>query len=524
MKIRLLILLFLILSSLFIIQPKNTYAQFQGPDTLVNRNYLNTEADVPDNVDTNTQATLISLVTSLSCFLTGQNPTSTNAKCLGINPKTKKVGYVENQGGVIAIAGNLIGSTFEIPISSTQYAKNLADNFGITKKAYAQETGGAGFQGLLPLLPLWETFRNITYLIFVILFVIIGLGIMFRVKIDPRTVMTVQNQIPKIILAIIFVTFSYAIAGFLIDMMYLSMYVIFNIFAPHLTGISDLNPVKLQGANPITAVGFMGGFSIVKNVSFGVGNVIGGLFDGTIGNIIATFIGGLIGGVATGFNPIGAVVGAVGGALLGSKLFSIIGGMIVFLVVAIAILSALFRLWIMLIKSYVYILIAVVFAPFYIAMGLIPGRAGVGGWIRNLLSNLVVFPVVLTMLLLGKIFSSGFDHVSNAFAPPLIGNIGPDGISAIIGMGIILMLPEVANMAKDALKSPDSKFSTSIGKSISIGSSLAGAGPKYGWQTLMKPANHNTGFDGGKGYQYIQGLPDNAFGRMIKQTLGVGKK
>src|SRR5258708_14361646 len=44
--------------------------------------------------------------------------------------------------------------------------------------------------------------------------------IMFRVKISPQVVVSVQSALPKIAIALVLVTFSYAIAGFLIDIMY----------------------------------------------------------------------------------------------------------------------------------------------------------------------------------------------------------------------------------------------------------------------------------------------------------------
>src|SRR6185437_16773771 len=45
-----------------------------------------------------------------------------------------------------------------------------------------------------------------------------------RFRVDPRTVMTLQNQIPRVIIAILLITFSYAIAGALIDLMWTATY------------------------------------------------------------------------------------------------------------------------------------------------------------------------------------------------------------------------------------------------------------------------------------------------------------
>src|SRR3989344_678784 len=191
MKIKLDIGSLLLVISYLLFAPR-TNAQFQNP------NYLNTNPDVPQNLNTYTQSVFINIATTLSCIFTGIDPLSPQGKCLGVDPATNKIGYVEQGGGLMAITGNLIAFTFYIPVSTHDYGSFMASNFGIGEKAYAQE--GLGFDSLTPTLKLWEAFRNITYMIFVILFLIVGLGIMFRIKIDPRTVMTVQNQIPKIII------------------------------------------------------------------------------------------------------------------------------------------------------------------------------------------------------------------------------------------------------------------------------------------------------------------------------------
>ena len=48
---------------------------------------------------------------------------------------------------------------------------------------------------------------------------------MFRMKINPQNVATFQSAIPKIVTTLILITFAYAIAGFMIDL----MFVLFNL-------------------------------------------------------------------------------------------------------------------------------------------------------------------------------------------------------------------------------------------------------------------------------------------------------
>src|SRR3989344_5893521 len=291
-------------------------ADAQFPNS--NSNYLNTNPDVPQNLNTYTQSVFINIATTVFCIFTGVDPLSPQGKCLGIDPATRKIGYVDQGGGLMAITGNLIASTFYIPVSTHDYGSFMASKFGIGEKAYAQ---GIGFKGLMPTLKLWEAFRNITYMIFVVLFLIVGLGIMFRIKIDPRTVMTIQNQIPKIIVGLILVTFSYAIAGFLIDLMYVSMYLIISVFTQQ-----DIDAVSITSSTPFGAAGGIGGlFGIAGGVADSIAGIVASIFDGTIGNLIGAVITSLITGLLasqTGIpfaGLVGGILGFIGGGLFGNE-------------------------------------------------------------------------------------------------------------------------------------------------------------------------------------------------------------
>ena len=97
---------FLLLTFCFWLFAGSANAQFQNP------NYLNTNPDVPQNLNTYTQSVFINIATTLSCIFTGIDPLNPQGKCLGIDTATRKIGYVEGGGGLMAITGNLISSTF----------------------------------------------------------------------------------------------------------------------------------------------------------------------------------------------------------------------------------------------------------------------------------------------------------------------------------------------------------------------------------------------------------------------------
>ncbi|RJQ27423.1 hypothetical protein C4577_01160 [Candidatus Parcubacteria bacterium] len=483
----------------------------------------------PPDLHYRTQNVMIEVMSAFVCQIAGFDPVNPEGKCLGIDPEAKKIGFVENSGGMVGFAANLIGMTYKIPISSNQYFADLGSRFGIVKPAYAQ---GVGFKGLEPVMELWKVFRDVVYLLFVIIFVLVGLGIMFRIQIDARTVMSIQNQIPKIIVTLILITFSYAIVGILIDLMWLVMYFFFLLVQGTGINVMNLNPADAYGRTTFEVVNnsFGGIHGMASNVALSVKEIIGNImnintdplqaiipfnefissgqfafdwnnfsFANWMIDTISLFAGFGVGAkVATmsdlGFVNAGPLTGFITGyatyAALETSLRWLIPYLITFLIVFVAILWALFRLWFQLLKSYVFILMDVIFAPFWIGAGLIPGvSTGFGSWIRDLLAHLSAFPTAIIMFMLGKAFMEVFavKH-QDPFLPPLIGNPGDPALFAnIVGLGIILLTPEVVNMTRDAFKSPEMKYPAIIGKAIGVGqgasSAFTGGVGKQFWRT-----------------------------------------
>lgn len=529
----------------------------------------NTNPDVPNNLHNWTQNVMIEVMSALTCQLAGVDPTNPKQSCLGVDSASGKIGFLPSPqtGGAIGFMDNMIAALYTPPLHTSDYFKDLASNFGISKKTYAQNEGGTGFQGLTPLIGIWSAFRNIVYLILVIVFVVIGLAIMLRIKIDPRTVMSIQNQIPKIIIGILVVTFSFAIAGFLVDLMWVMIYLVFGLISgisPDIAkSVTELNPASLQGKNPLgAAIGFgqlssmahnvaasstqiiqkmlgiepkltdLGlGFDLVKDLTGFLGGLLPGKFAwgaGTPVNFLIDLISG-IGSVLGGFQilkfpVVAAQVIGTGGSpgwfanlpfavpfamllhpLLQEFLRVGLPYLIVYIIIFIALLIALFRLWFTLLMAYVNILIDVVLAPFWIIGSLVPGSPiSATGWLRDLIANLAAFPTVIFMFLLGKVFVDAFSTATNPFAPPLIGDLGnPRMFSSLIGIGIILMTPNVVNMLKTALKAP--KLDTG-----GIGQGL-GAGGKVFGGTIKSTI--------GAGVAYVAGDPFTK----EKQAGGIGR-
>jgi hypothetical protein len=446
----------------------------------------NTNPDVPQDLRSTVQIIFIEMLGSVSCQITGYNAMDAvhGNKCLGIDHTTGKYGYIEGNGGALAtVAGGII-ATYSIPVSSSQYIAYTADNFGLTRSAYAQYTG---FQTLSPLLKIWKVFRDLVYLLFVVVFILIGLGIMFRFQIDARTVMTIQNQIPKVIIALLLVTFSYAIAGFLVDMMWVSIYLITAVMTngTGVTGdIAKLTSPELLFKFPLfygdhvlkgSPNSLSGTLDVAGNVGVGGQTILKDLFD-----MDNWKVPGLIRD-ACSLSNLDACVGTALGDIVAkflSVLVQFFAWGAIFLIAAVTLLITFVRIWFALIRAYIYILLGVVFGPFWIISGLLPGNeGGVGPWLRDLLANLSAFPVVIVLFLLGKIFIDNFGQTPSAtqFVPPFIGYPGnPNELAGIIGFAIVLITPEALNITREKFKAPDFKYMATVGKAVGAGQGMVG--------------------------------------------------
>ncbi len=348
--------------------------------------------------------------------------------------------------GAVGAASGLIASLYATPpASSAYYLADLGQRLNLTRPTYAQAQG-IGFSGLTPLLPIWKAARNVAYTFFIFLFLIIGFAIMFRAKINPQTVVTIQSAIPKAVVALILVTFSYAIAGLMIDLMYL------------VTGIGIALLQNIPGANIGDASQYYGG---------GFMDLLGRVFSSgweSLKDIVSGFapwVGG-----ATTASALGVALGL--GILI--KPWTAVGGFLVpvffLLIWAIVMLYLIVKIFLALLMAYVQIVISILIAPFQLMISAIPGQNTTGSWLKNLTANLLVFPATALMLALSKHISGITDSL---WTPPLLGAFGEStgqAIGAILGFGILLLTPKVNDIIKSMFEKKPFEYGTAIGQGL----------------------------------------------------------
>ncbi len=371
---------------------------------------------------------LSAVFTSLGLFLGGVVPGVTAPANVYIdNPEYANT---MNNQSALGSANRMIASIYQNkPVDLSLWIKDAGQTLGfVPKQAHAQ---GVGFKGLAAVLPIWKAFRNISYLFLAIVMVAIGFMVMFRKKIDPKTVVTVQNALPNIVITMLLITFSYAIAGLMIDIMYLVIIFGVNILVPLDQGIFKTGLFK---ADQNTASQLMTGnmFTLLGQMIWGAT----GAFDDLLRYLIAG-------------NPQNWLqgLGAVGAGVLATPFIVVI--------LAVAILFGYIRIIFLLGGAYINIIISVIFAPLLILMDAIPGNQSFVSWFNNLLADLAVFPITIILLLIGLILT-GQNQVE-LWNPPLVGITSTAtnanaGALGLIGLGMLFIIPTIAGNLKEALK------------------------------------------------------------------------
>ncbi len=401
----------------------------------------------------------VSLVRFILCTAAGETCTK--------NPKDAHAYFDKSLFGHI---NNLIFlPVTNPPASGIEYALNSFHNAGFIPHAYAAQ--GIGFAALKPFETLWKLFRNVSYLILVLVLIAIGFMIMFRVKIDPQTVISIENSIPRIIVALILITFSFAIAGFLIDLMYALITIIISIMSNN--GILQFDATEVQTQTFGNGPFYLLSQTILHTRFQHIGVYLLELLPNFVRWIIraiTTFLSYLlltqipvIGQLITGDLSIGISGGGFSaGNLIGwfIRIFFIVvlmptlalfAPLIITFLVYMTAFFVFLRILFTVIRSYIEILLLVIFAPVILLFEAIPGKNTFSMWIGLLIANLLTFPIVILILMLSSIILAIPSTGKRLWEPPFLASTSPEALSMIIGIAILFMIPNLIKMTRELL-------------------------------------------------------------------------
>lgn len=396
------------------------------------------------------------------------------------------IAYVDNKSLAAGIDNTYYAIYANPPAHLAYWVRDTGESLGfIPRQSYAQAPG-VGFAGLAVVLPIWKVFRNLAYLLLALVMVVIGFMVMFRKKIDAKTVVTVQNAIPRIIVAVILITFSYAIAGLMVDLMYISIMLVTSIIeGAARPGTFPDDVVKIySGGNFGTVFA-----QFVTSVTESLDDIWGLMTASTTVNKIA----------ATAMVIIGFLTALKGGVEEVAKTGA--GVVIVLLAIIVAaVIFALLRILVMLISAYIQIIIAIIFAPLQLMTSALPGSKAFENWIKNLISNLLVFPMTTGLLLIGQILVTAEEAGTPIWGPPLLSPTGARGMTGIIGLGLLFAIPSIIGSVKQSFKVEpfiQAGPSAIVGPLASAGSTIGQGAYQFSMIRTLFPRKEGGGGGGG---------------------------
>jgi hypothetical protein len=310
--------------------------------------------------------------------------------------------------GLLGAAGNTTETllAMPIPVSSSQYFASI--NPFKSASAAGQDDLQHGI-----ILEIWKKVRDASLALSVVVLIILGFLIMFRFPLGPRNVVTVQNALPRIAIALILIVFSFAIAGLMVDLVKIANNLIFS-FLP---GVGWAN----------AGWGILG---LILTILIGVGSLAG--------------LGALVGG------PAGAVVGAIIGLLL-----LLIFAIILFIIFAIIIFKLTTR--------FVTFLLLVCFSPAIFLVGAVPNwEPFIFGWFKRATAALISIPATAFVIELAvRIGTSGPNQINatlpTTIFPNVLGAVGGAAsamfgwafLAPIVGLVLFSMATKVPNIVDE---------------------------------------------------------------------------
>src|SRR3989344_7028409 len=262
---------------------------------------------------------------------------------------------------------------------------------------------------------IWTASRNTAYLFSIVLLIAAGFMVMFRTKISPQAVVTVQMMIPKLAITLVLITFSYAIVGFVIDMIYVSIVAIFGFFSlatsvPGLGNIISTAPGSLN-----TSI-----LAITNAPTNYISNTFLGMYIALTWNIIANILVNAAlaatASVASKFNFIIPIIGLLPTINIFTLGFALV-------MVSWALWGGL-QIVITLFISYLQPIIYTIFGPLQIMLDLVPGQSlGFIPWFKCIVGCASVFVMTAIVALLAQlvfnfpICRSGFSVIGPTLLP-----------------------------------------------------------------------------------------------------------
>jgi len=533
-RIKLLMPLFLILIALFL--PKNAFAQTPASSTSkeskptfeVSQAIPTTNYQLPTTISPTsplyTDLIVNNMFHTFSCLAIGQS--LIGQPCLTYQVTRNAQGAIQSvpvlsqvnlSGGTLGAVTSVIGALYmNPPVRTADYLASLGQGLGVGKVAHAQGVTGSGAAVLSPILTLWQVSRNISYVIMIIIFVVIGLMIMFRNKLNPQTVITAQTALPGLVIGLILITFSYFLAGLISDMAFVGTNIVGYYFSTASGQTSPQNLVEdmkdknvLSIFSPFTSILNQGNISHALDSIWKYLERPNRQQSNPLDMDPSRALTALAALMATQFVlPFASMLGGIGQIVGGLVTFTVtamnptgVAGWALSFIAMLILIYAMLKLLLRLINNYITIIFLTISAPFQFLAASLPGRQGLAtNWILNMLANILAFPAVLAVFyfvafLMPPEFINDYglnppfkvsqsQKITGSANFPLFGNMDISFINLLLAFGALVALPSIPDIIGRTIGRM-SQVGQLIGQEIGSG---VGQGQRYAGQFQQGPS------------------------------------
>lgn len=376
---------------------------------------------------------------------------------------------------------------------------------------------GLGYNLLMPMLGLWQWSRNTVYLFYVVIVIFLAAVILFRQRLGGQAFITLSNSLPSLVLSLVLVTFSYPIAGFFVDLIFIGSNVAQGLLitSPGAPGFEFMNNKHLglkgqvnddiyylQPDDPYVSIWAIWGTSkaeifpddcIADPDKPCMSNILPSM-DENVG--VLSFVGKVLDVGET-------VVSGLAGTPFGNSMLNLILGIIA--------LMSMVRLFFALLKNYVILILSPVYLPWMFLLAAIPSKtkSSITNALKPLaaasLSFVAVYVLFLIMIIIGRsaeINSALFKDIGQfTFVPPLLGyNADSTAVldqtvtRSIIIFILYLGAPTIPGMINELFQVPNSsQLASQIGQNASQGSKIMFSGIQKGVKSI--PWSHKESQD-----------------------------
>ncbi len=381
-------------------------------------------------------------------------------------------GAIRIKGSLLVALNNLIVKTYDgtDEVSGTKYIADKVEEAGIVQPVQAQVPGYTTFE---PVLNIWEVFRNLSLSLIIVIGLILAFMILFRVQ-QGQGYVTIMNSLPKIVLAVVMIIFSYSMAGLIVDFGNVAQRLTVNLFFNE--KFIDSTFYGTQNAtNPAYPLNIYADHNYNNKMPDG-GQYESNLRDMNIFRLVSRFT------EFESWDPSGNNVNITDIIRTPTNIGILDSGLdfignehlpapeLLKLIITIVIITGVVKIFFALVKAFAEMIIYTIFAP--VIFLFMPLSAGAfTSWLRRFLASSLLFPATFLMLFLAAIISGveGAPWVTKSgqatiagIAPDLLlysvnRKIGPKGeefsfLTRILGLTIVMMIPTLPQFLQQQLQ------------------------------------------------------------------------